>query len=104
MRAAVEERGEGERKKGAHTNEPLNSKIIKIKSHKEVVEGAPPRVSKTVTRQRQRQEQGQGPVRAVHSLQSSHSPRSPGLAIASGMAIVAAGAAAAEDADAVDAL
>lgn len=54
MRAAVEERGEGERKKGAHTNEPLNSKIIKIKSHKEVVEGAPPRVSKTVTRQRQR--------------------------------------------------
>lgn len=104
MRAVGKRGGGGRRKRGAHTNEPLNSKIIKIKSHKEVVEGAPPRVSKTVTRQgqgqRQRQGQGQG---QAGSLQSSHSPRSPGLAIANGMAIVAAGAAA-EDADAVDAL
>lgn len=102
MRAVGKRGGGGRRKRGAHTNEPLNSKIIKIKSHKEVVEGAPPRVSKTVTRQGQRQRQGQGQGQAG-SLQSSHSPRSPGLAIANGMAIVAAGAAA-EDADAVDAL
>lgn len=102
MRAVGKRGGGGRRKRGAHTNEPLNSKIIKIKSHKEVVEGAPPRVSKTVTRQGQGQRQRQGQGQAG-SLQSSHSPRSPGLAIANGMAIVAAGAAA-EDADAVDAL